>query len=523
MIHLLLMMLVLQIELTIGGVSIPVVIKPDGTAEASGNITIPVTYLIKYKPVPPPPPPPPPSTVVATVTSPFMVTSNPYNQDTEYRVTSSLRQANAANPLPFDMPTRTVLANSAKKAYGHYFPLFSVSHDNQLEASDYYTLHWLKNTGEANKHLAYGGFIRDRPIYRAPRTGDWALLDATDECRWARDAGMDGFLVDGLSWNLADGIYQRGRRVFDAAKALNDPTFRVAYMVDTDAVSGTDFTTAADRIANAYQSGAYLMAAGKLLVSSFRPEGDAPLSFWQNIDLRLRTVHGLPGMAFVPCYASNWNAHPGYDSITYAMGVWTIGVNPGVNSAYWNNDAHSVNKLFMQPIAFGDSRPKPNVGSTTGIFDEQQGLLTLRDQWITAIANNVDWVQYRTWSDFSEGAQFIPSRNHGFCYLDVSAYYLSRWKTGVFPTIKRDAIYLSHRISNWDTKTTQVTQTVWQIPRLLVAHPGQNIVEVMTFMVAPSSITVKVGSNTYTYTAPAGVSNKSFPLSNGQVSVNAMR
>jgi hypothetical protein len=460
---------------------------------------------------------PPTGTSIVSVTSPFTVTSNPYNQDTEYRVTSSLRQSGAANPLPFDMPSRATLAASPKKAVAHYFPQFPISIDNADPSNDYYARNWLTAGGEGGAHVAYGGYLRDRPLTRAPITGDWQLADATTEAKWARDAGLDGFLVDTLGWTTTSGNYQRGRKIFDGAKNLGDSTFKVAYMVDTDIVSGTDYATAAARIADAYNSGAYMMVNGKLVVSAYRPEGNSTPSFWQNIDTTLKNTYKLPGMVFIPCYSSNWNAHTTFDAITYAMGVWTIGNAPGANSSYWKTSANSVGKPFMQPIAFGDSRPR------SGIFDEQQGLLTLRDQWLTAIANNVDWVQYRTWSDFSEGAQMIPSRNHGYSYLDVSAYYLAKWKTGTYPTIKRDALYVSHRISTWDNHNTQVSQTKWQTPRSASTQPGQNIVDVMSFLTAPGNVTVKVGSNTYTYAAPAGVFNKSFPLANGTVSATLSR
>lgn len=461
--------------------------------------------------------PAPTGTNVVTVTSPFTVTSNPYNQDTEYRVTSSLRQANAANPLPFDMPSRATLAASSKKVTAHYFPQFPISIDNADPASDYYARNWLTAAGEGGAHVAYGGYLRDRPISRAPISGDWQLADATTESKWARDAGIDAFLVDTLSWSTTNGNYTRGRKIFDGAKNLGDSTFKVAYMVDTDIVSGSDAATAAARIADAYKSGAYMTVGGKLVVAAYRPEGNSTPAFWQNIDTALKNTYGLPGMVFVPCYSSNWNAHPTFDPITYAMGVWTIGNVPGANSASWNNTATSVGKLFMQPIAFGDTRPR------AGIFDEQQGMATLRDQWLTAIANDVDWVQYRTWSDFSEGAQMMPSRNHGYGYLDVSAYYLTRWKTGAYPTIKQDALYLSHRISTWDNHNTQVSQTTWQTPRSASTQPGKNIVEVMSFLTAPGKVTVKVGASSYSYDAPAGVFNKQLPLENGQVSATLSR
>lgn len=452
---------------------------------------------------------------IVSVTSPFTVTNNPYNQDEDYRVVSSLRQSSAANPLPFVMPARSVLAASPKKAVAHYFPQFPISVDNADPASDYYARNWLLAAGEGGAHVAYGGYLRDRPLTRSPLTGDWQLADATTESKWARDAGLDGFLVDTLGWSTTNGNYIRGRKIFDGAKNLGDSTFKVAYMVDTDIVSGSDYATAAARIADAYKSGAYMTVGGKLVVSAYRPEGNSTLSFWQNIDATLRNTYGLPGMIFIPCYSSNWNAHTTFDPITYAMSIWTVGNTPGANSASWNNTAKSLGKLFMQPIAPGDSRPR------SGVFDESQGLLTLRDQWLTAIANNVDWVQYRTWSDFSEGAQMMPSRNHGYSYLDISSYYLARWKTGSYPAITQDAIYLSHRISTWNNHSTQVSQTVWQNPR--GGQTGQNIVDVMTFLTAPGTVTVHVGSNTYSYTAPPGVYNKEVPLATGTVSATLSR
>lgn len=456
-----------------------------------------------------------PTGTVARADSEWAVTPHPYNQDLTYYITSSLRQAGSADPLPFDMPARATLAASTHKAYAHYFPQFPVSIDNEDPDSDYYARGWLLADGEGGIHAAYGGYLRDRPLPRAPRSGDWALADATDEARWARDAGLDGFLVDTLGWSGSN--YDRGVNAFRGAAALGDPTFGVAYMIDTDVVSGSDAETAAARLKAAWDLGSYATANDMLIVAGYRPEGNSTLSFWQNIDSLLRTTHGLSGLYFVPCYSSNWGARSTFNALAAVDGIWTIGNTPGADSSSWLTQAHADGKLFMQPIAPGDSRPR------AGVFDEQEGLRTLRDQWLTAIANDVDWVQYRTWSDFSEGAQMMPTRANGYAYLDVSAYYLSRWKTGTYPEIKRDAIYLGHRISTWDNQDTQVAQTQWMSPRDPAGHPGQNIVDVLTFLVAPATVTVWVGTNTYTYEAPAGVFEQTFPLAVGQVSASASR
>ena len=62
-----------------------------------------------------------------------------------------------------------------------------------------------------------------------------------------------------------------------------------------------------------------------------------------------------------------------------------------------------------------------------------------------------------------------------------------------------------------------------KVPRSVSAHPGKNIVDTMTFLTAPATVTVTVGATIYRYQEPAGVFNQQYPLANGTVSAKVER
>jgi hypothetical protein len=169
----------------------------------------------------------------------------------------------------------------------------------------------------------------------------------------------------------------------------------------------------------------------------------------------------------------------------------------------------------MAPVSVQDERPNQ------GIYDEAGNTENLRNSWNSAIAGNAEWVQIPTWNDYSEGAQLAPTEKHGWSYLDISAWFASQWKTGAAPAVVRDTLYVTHR--------TQPNAALPAFPETKLMHvrsggtAPRDTVEVLSVLTAPATVTVKVGSATYSYTAPAGMSAKLFPLGLGQISASAAR
>ncbi|HSH55620.1 MAG TPA: CARDB domain-containing protein, partial [Candidatus Limnocylindrales bacterium] len=101
------------------------------------------------------------------------------------------------------------------------------------------------------------------------------------------------------------------------------------------------------------------------------------------------------------------------------------------------------------------------------------------------------------------------------------SYYLTRYKLGSFPAVKRDTIYVSHRNQPYGLMPSPLYSKIMKLRS--GSSPARNKVEVMAFLTAPGTIKTVVGSKTYTVEAAAGVSTHLFDLSAGTVSATVSR
>ncbi|MEV7236240.1 glycoside hydrolase family 71 protein [Streptomyces sp. NPDC051020] len=405
--------------------------------------------------------------------------------------------------LPFDLPAADVLRDGPHLVFAHYFPPYPLSLDNQPAEHDYYARNYLTPQGEQGKHAAYGGLLRDRPLPVQRSGGDWQLANLEREVRTARDAGLDGFTVDILS--LTGINRQRVDMLLRAAQRV-DPGFRIVLMPDMTSLH-TDPHTLADQLARlAASPSAYRLADGRLVVSPFKAEAQDP-AWWGQVVARLRD-HGI-GTALVPVFLDFRANAERFAPISHAFSSWG-------NRSYSRQDnipgdiqlAHSLGKKWMQAVSVQDARPNQ------GIYDEAGNTATLRSTWNHAISDDADWVQLTTWNDYSEGSQFAPSLHNGHTYLDISSYYLTRFKTGAWPQIVRDTVYVTSRVQFTDADSASLQ------PRLMRPRPGtappRDQVEVLTFLTAPATVSARVGTVPHTYRAPVGVYARDLPLSPGR-------
>lgn len=403
---------------------------------------------------------------------------------------------------------------SAKKVFAHYFPPYPISIDNNAPDADYYTRNYLDPNGENGKHVAYGGLLRDRPIGRAPLSGDWRTTDLTTEVNQAADAGIDGFTVNVMSW--AGQNWDTTTRLMQAAENAKR-NFTVTPNVDASsgAVDATPAAVAAS-LAKLYSySSAYRLSDGRYLLSSFAAENKAP-SWWSSVISTLQSSYGIK-VAFVAVLqnASQQNM-TAFAPISYGLSNWgartaaTITNTPDLAAS-----AHKLGVKWMQPVAVQDSRPNG------GKYAEANNTETLRASWQKAIGDGADMVQIATWNDYSENTAVAPSANHGVSFLNASAYWLAQFKTGAAPAITKDSMYVTHR-DQFTTSKPQIGRV--ETPNLDgTGTPPRNTVEVLTMLTAPATLTVKVGGTTKTVDVPAGVASTTVPLASGSVSASVAR
>jgi hypothetical protein len=447
------------------------------------------------------------SPTTATTTAPTTATTAPSTTTTTSAVTA------ATTPqLPFDLPVQSTLQSTGRLAFAHYFTPYPVSIENADPATDYYTRNYLSPTGENGIHAAYGGLLRDRPIGR-PKLAltDWAAQDFDTEVRQAKAAGLDGFTVDILS--LSGYNYDRVVKLLQAANRV-DPSFKIMLMPDMTSLHDDDPALVASKVAAlAKYPAAFDLPDGRLVLSPFKAE-QFSVSWWTTWLANLKSTHGV-SVAFVPCFL-NWTNITAFAPISYGFSAWGERTAAAATSLTTPaNQAHSLGKIWMAPVAVQDSRPNQ------GIFTEAGNTDTLRSSWNVATNAQADWVQIPTWNDYSENTAIAPSTNHGWSFLDVSAYYLTKWKLGQTLPVVRDGMYLSHRAHAVAARPT-FAETKLMTVRTGSTTP-RDTVEVLAFFKAATTVTVKVGAATYTWDAPAGVSVKTWPLGTGTVSATAAR
>lgn len=416
-----------------------------------------------------------------------------------------------SKPLPFDLPSTNRLRSSPRKVFAHYFTPFPLSLDNKPAGLDYYASHYINPVGEKGIHAAYGGYIRERPIpLRVSKSASWQFDNLKIEVRRASDAGIDGFIVDVLA--TSGDLWDRLILLMHAAAEV-DVDFKIVPMPDSQVPSIGEPVSLANAIASiANHSSIFRLPDGRLLISPFFPErlGAAWWDNWMNI---MRVRHNIE-VALLPCFLDYPRNVDAFEPISYGYANWGAR-NPAANaySAAHINDAHGRGKLWMQPVSAQDVRP------SQGVYDEANNSRNLRVTWEGAIAG-ADWVQIITWNDYSEGTEFSPSTHIGWSPLDISSYYLTKFKTGEWPLIERDVIHLSHRIQFAAARPTDQ-------PMLMTlregSSPARDEVEVLAFLKRKAIVEVTTGNTVQSYLAREGMSVWNTGLKPGETAVIVRR
>ncbi|MEU9576891.1 endo-1,3-alpha-glucanase family glycosylhydrolase [Streptomyces chilikensis] len=415
----------------------------------------------------------------------------------------------ARDPLPFDLPSTERLRASDRLVFAHYFTPYPLSLDNRPADEDYYARNYLTADGEDGKHAEYGGLLRDRPLPVAPEGGDWRSAHHRQEVRTAVAAGIDGFSVDLLS--LEGPHWERVRTLTRAAQEV-DPGFRVMLMPDMKSLDAGPAALARALAELGASPNAHRLDDGRLVVSPFKAEEKAP-GWWRQVLDILRTRHDTR-TAFVPVLLDLTSHAEAFAPLSHGFSAW--GSRSHTTLGHYSEHAELARrhgKLWMQPVAVQDARP------SQGVYDEAGNTATLRGSWHHAIEDGADWVQLTTWNDYSESTQFAPSLHNGHTYLDLSSYYLTRFKTGSWPRVVRDTVYLTHRV--------QPHAAPAGLPRPMRLRPGsapaRDTVEVLTFLTAPGAVDVTVGDLHERYTVRGGVRAELLPLRPGRTTAEVTR
>lgn len=417
--------------------------------------------------------------------------------------------------LPFDL----IETDSRRKVFAHYMPSFPISIDNKEGSEDYYATQYLTVNGENGVHAPYGGFLRDRPLPRAPSNlYDWQLADLRTEIGQAKSVGIEGFAVDVIDPRATSGVVDQ---ILQAAAQAR--SFAILITADTTGPLGamTPFDFAADVAPYLAAPSAFRLSDGRAVLGAFAAERQAP-AWWVNIVSILRDKFKL-AVAFVPTFLDVADNPEKFAPFSYGFSMWG-GRSPRAMTGYDIGSGSPVNiirltrqlgRLWMQPVPFQDARPR------SGTFEESDNGLTNRLAWQLAEQQDAEWAQLITWNDYSESTAMAPSVAHGWSILDMNAYDIAWFKTGTPPRIVRNALFVSYRDQFASASPAYPETSLMHV--IPTSAPPRDMIEVVAFATAPSQVSVWVGTQKYSCDVPAGRGICTFPLSLGSISAEMRR
>ncbi|MDR3707754.1 MAG: glycoside hydrolase family 71 protein [Capsulimonadaceae bacterium] len=416
--------------------------------------------------------------------------------------------ARAQAPLPFDRPALSTLRKSQHKVFAHYFTPFPISIDNRDPENDYYAKGYLDPHGERDKWLAHGGFLRERPLPRAPLTDpEWTKRDIETDVRRAVEMGIDGFTVDLMGEpSERNGGWRRTIELIEAAQRV-DPDFKIVPMPDLTAGYShattylTDAITALSKYPNVYR-----LPDGRMVVSPYCAHIEPPAWWAQWLDQM--KAQGV-SVALVPLFQGYGRYLKDYAPVSIGASDWgTRG--PTANKGYFGAAklAHESKLLWMAPVAPQDYRPKDL------LTWEGKGSEGFRQSWTDAIDGGADWVQLITWNDYSESSEVSPSTGTQWSFYDLCAYYTAWFKSGKQPKITRDVLYYFHRVESVDAPFDADKQ-MHKTNLASGADPLIDEIEVLAFLTKPGVLETDIAGKRYTMDAPAGITSFHAPLATG--------
>ncbi|KAH9855566.1 glycosyl hydrolase family 71-domain-containing protein [Lenzites betulinus] len=270
-----------------------------------------------------------------------------------------------------------------------------------------------------------------------------------------------------------------------------------------------------------------MMYNGRVLVSTFAGEsctfGAGTLNqAWVNA---VKPVNAsLPPVWFVPSFFVDPQTFPNLPVLDGAF-HWNSGWPMGNYNVSFAPDVSYISKLGANQTYMAAASPwffthyGPDTYNKNFIYRGDDWLFAARWEQLVQNRTTVPLTEVISWNDFGESHYMGPvagvqpmsqSWVNGFDHqgwLDLMQYYITAYKTGAYPTITKDRVFLWGRLYPANAS----------VPADTVGKPAnyewtQDYMWAITLLPTAANITLSCGSTTQTTLAPAGLSKLKLPL-----------
>lgn len=371
------------------------------------------------------------------------------------------------------------------------------------------------------------------PIFGGPGGGVPGLKQ---EILMAQSMGLDGFVLNCGEWSSNQNYVTVTTNMFEAAKELGTG-FQLFFSID-----GLDYPDIIDMMTKFGPHPNHFTNSGRPVLSTFSMEGNGA-AWWSNNVLNPLKAKGI-NCFFVPGFGTtqgDYTPSGAAGEVAY-WGDLVDGLMDWQVLNVVNNDAGTtpaqmaadVNTAYQQALAakgkvllaglvnlyWGSRQP-----SNGRVYYEFEGGIGAETQWKGVINADVPWIEILTWNDLNEsymmpiddpikynawGQPLGWYENHRG-YAELDRYYIQWFKTGVQPTITKDALFYFYRTQPY--AMTASNDPEGQVTRFL--GPVANNIYVTTALTSAATLTVTTGSSKSTYNLLPGIQHTRIPFSAG--------
>ncbi|EPQ50592.1 glycoside hydrolase [Gloeophyllum trabeum ATCC 11539] len=354
---------------------------------------------------------------------------------------------------------------------------------------------------------------------------DWA-----NDIELASSHGIDAFAlnVGSLSWEFD--------RVADAYKAAQNSgtNFKLFFSFDMTALpcaTAQDAAALVGHVTDYVSHPSQFKYDGLVFVSTFAGESctfgqSSVVQGWQTQFVDKLT--GSNSIYFVPSFFVDPGTFSTYNDVMNGAFNWNSGWPISLTTdtyisgiAAMSNDGH--NRAYMAAVSpWFFTHYGPDTYNKNWIYLADWHLYPRRWQNLVSLRDSVDIVEIVTWNDYGESHYIGPIEGaqpmseawvNGFDHqgwLDMTPYFITAFKTGSYPTITKDKIYLWARPHPRNATASDPVgpPTSYQL--------DQDQLWAVVMTTASSTVTLSTSStNSKTFSVNAGLSLLNIPLTPG--------
>jgi Glycosyl hydrolase family 71 len=375
----------------------------------------------------------------------------------------------------------------------------------------------------------------------------------------AQELGIDGFVLNVGSWSAQSGYYKPIiANVFATAQQLGTG-FKIFFMADNlPAADIVDMMTIYAGHPN------YFRYNGRPVLTTF--QGNAlGQTYWQTSVLGTIRAAGINPF-FVPNFYTSAGdytnpavghfGNPSYAQISADYNTWWGSVVDGLT--YWavsgltpqivsSCEAYAtlmrqVGKVWFAGTSalFWEGRLDPtHQPNLMRRYYDTYGGENISAQWNSIInVQHPPWVMIQTYNDFTESyispadpskivdkAQYYnmgPLLLSHAGYAELIKYYIQWYKSGVQPTLTKDALYYFYRTHSKNLVAPGDTQNIVNSPPSQYGNVNDEVY-VTTNIRSPATLRVTSGGVVTNYSVPAGLTHTRSPATPGAQSFDLIR